>query len=116
MSKFKNCFATANDMRDYDIVIDGEIVAKAHTLTIQDKAEIERKSITKILTAKGVNTDINSNALMLYTVLRALDSLIIDAPLNEENLGKHPMVMDIFHAVTSHEADVAKTMRDNEKN
>ena len=35
MSKFKNCFATANDMRDYDIVIDGEIVAKAHTLTIQ---------------------------------------------------------------------------------
>ena len=24
MSKFKNCFATANDMRDYDIVIDGE--------------------------------------------------------------------------------------------
>ena len=39
MSKFKNCFAAANDMRDYDIVIDGEIVAKAHTLTIQDKAE-----------------------------------------------------------------------------
>ncbi len=116
MSKFKNCFATANDMRDYDIVIDGEIVAKAHTLTIQDKAEIERKSITKTLNAKGVNTDINSNALMLYTVLRALDSWIIDAPLNEENLGKHPMLMDMFNAVTNHEADVAKTMRDNEKN
>ena len=116
MSKFKNCFATANDMRDYDIVIDGEIVAKAHTLTIQDKAEIERNSVTKMLYAKGAKADINSNALMLYTVLRALDSWIIDEPLNEDNLGKHPMLMDMFNAVTSHESDVAKTMRDNEKN
>ena len=116
MSKFKNCFATANDMRDYDIIIDGEIVAKAHTLTIQDRAEIERKSITKVTSAEGMSIDINSNMHMLYTVLRALDSWIIDAPLNEENLGKHPMLMDMFNAVTQHEADVAKTMRDNEKN
>ena len=116
MSKFKNCFATANDMRDYDIVIDGEIVAKAHTLTIQDKAEIERFSISKTHTLEGMKIDINSNMHMLYTVLKAIDSWIIDEPLNEENLGKHPMLMDMFNAVTSHEADVAKTMRDNEKN
>jgi hypothetical protein len=116
MSKFKNCFATANDMRDYDIVIDGEIVAKAHTLTIQDKAEIERKSISKTHTLEGMKIDINSNMHMLYTVLKAIDSWIIDEPLNEENLGKHPMLPQMFNAVNAHEETVAQIVLGNEKN
>ena len=116
MSKFKNCFATANDMRDYDLVIDNETVGTAHTLTVQDKAEIERKSITKVTSAEGMSIDINSNMHMLYTVLRALDSWILDVPINADNLSKHPMLGDLFTAIMAHEDNVAKTLRDNEKN
>jgi hypothetical protein len=53
---------------------------------------------------------------MLYTVLKAIDSWIIDEPLNEENLGKHPMLLQMFNAVSAHEEKVAQMVLGNEKN
>lgn len=116
MSKFKNCFADALRLGKYDIEIDGETVATAHSLTAVDRMEIEKHSTSKTITAEGMKLDISSQGLQLYTVAMALDSWILDEPLTVANLAKHPMLPRLFDAVQAHESLVAETIAGNEKN
>lgn len=116
MNKFKNCYEEANKLFSYDIEIDGEIVATAHTLTALDLAVIEEKSMKKTITETTREIDINSMRKVLYTVYRALDSWILNDELTLENLAKHPMLNDLYMKVNEHEEDVQRAYKDNEKN
>ena len=49
----KNCFINDNEFFNYDITIDGEIVAKAHTLTFNDKQKCFKQ------TESGIEIDYN---------------------------------------------------------
>jgi hypothetical protein len=94
-------------MYHYDIVWEGETIAKAHTLSAKDKSNIENISMTKRFKNGELEFDVDSQKLRIATILSALENV---AMLPEG------MINYIYDAITAHEEKVQKIADDTEKN
>ena len=117
-NKFSNCFIDQSEMYHYDIEWEGQVIAKAHTLSAKDKSKIESQSMTKRFKNGELEFDVDSQKLRIATILSALDWWDTDRPLNEENVAilLERMINDIYDAITAHEEKVQKIADDTEKN
>ena len=117
-SKFSNCFIDQSEMYHYDIEWEGQVIAKAHTLSAKDKSKIEYQSMTKRFKNGELEFDVDSQKLRIATILSALDWWDADRPLNEDNVSMLPegMINYIYDAITAHEEKVQKIADDTEKN
>ena len=108
----KNCFITDSDFFNYEIAVDGEVIAKAHTLTFNDKQKCFKQ------TADGL--DINYNQL----VKSALDEWFLKdksgkaVDLTMDNISK--LTSKLFTAICvqimDHENKVNAETEEIEKN
>ena len=119
-SKFKGCFIDESSLYTYDIYLDGELLAKGHTMSAKDRSAIERNAMTKSFNSKEgeMNIDIDSHALKSYTILQALTSWELPRKLNLENIGllSEPVRDHLFQAIQEHENSLAEVIEDTEKN
>jgi len=116
--KFRNCFIDQSDLYNYEIKWEGEVIAKAHTMSAKDKSKIESYAMRKKFVNGELEIDIDSHALKIATILAALDWWDSDRKLNEESVSMlpDPVADYIFNAIQAHEAEVAAKVEDTQKN
>ena len=119
-SKFKGCFIDESSLYTYDIYLDGELLAKGHTMSAKDRSAIERNAMTKSFNSREgeMNIDIDSHAFKSHTIMQALTSWELPRKLNLENIGLlSETVRDhLFQAIQEHENSLAEIIEDTEKN
>ena len=129
MAKFKNCFITQGDMYRYEITASeampqygiekGDLLAKAHSLTSHEKAEIESKSYDYEVTAGNfVVKPKSSHTSRIVTIKQALDSWEFGSEITEKTIAElaEPIQIVIANAINQHEIAVNEIAADNEKN
>lgn len=119
-SKFAGCFIDESILYTYDIYMDGELLAKGHTMSAKDRSAIERNAMTKSFNSKEgeMNIDIDSHAFKSHTILQALTSWELPRKLNLENISllSEPVRDHLFQAIQEHENSLAEIIEDTEKN
>lgn len=117
-TSFANCFIDLNDLYHYDIVWEGKVVAKAHTLSAKDKSKVETLTMKKKFVKGDLEMDIDSHYLKTITIMLALDWWDSPRKINEDEISMLPEGMrDFFYkAIQDHESEVQKVVEDTEKN
>lgn len=116
--KFKGCFIDEDSLFAYDIEMDGQLIAKAHTLSAKDRSIIEKKSMTKEFRNGEMAIDIDSHALKTWNIVQALNSWELDRKPDFEavSLLKERVRDHLFSAIQEHEAKVKNVADETEKN
>ena len=119
MSKFASCFIDQSDMFNYDILLEGELIAKAKTLSFRDQAEIDNRN-RKVYEDGQLKPDPTANQIdaALTMIAKALTWWDSDKAITEDNIALLPpeVLNHIITAVAEHEQAVKVKAEDTEKN
>ncbi len=97
----------------------GDLLAKAHSLTSHEKAEIESKSYDYEVTAGNfVVKPKSSHTSRIVTIKQALDSWEFGSEITEKTIAElaEPIQIMIANAINQHEIAVNDIASANEKN
>lgn len=113
--KFKNCFAN-KPKPEFDIVYEGDIIAKAKPMTARMRAQVYDRAVT-------TDGEVSPFLLQFYTVLHSLISWELDEEINADNLDMLTQSkdgMDIYvemhKQITENDRAISALMADNSKN
>lgn len=116
--KFNGCFIDDGSLYTYDVYYDGELIAKAKTLSAKDRSTIERAAMEKRLVDGQLELDIDTHALKTYTILAAITSWELGRKLDADSVAMlTEKIRDhLYTAIQDHENTIAGLVEDTEKN
>ena len=108
MKKIKNCFMDEQPNFEFDVEVDGDVIAICKALTPRDWSYIKKHAYGKMALENGeVKVDIDPYQLQICMIYKALDEWAFDRPINIENvnlLGKDYREA-IYEQINKHEEE-----------
>jgi len=119
MSTFKNCFLSERPDFNYDITDpEGELIAKAHLLTADDRSYLQRHGMKNSYVNGEMVMDIDLEKYTTATLFKALTWWAWDKKITVESIDdmSKELRQYLSEQINAHETEVAAIVEDAEKN